>query len=189
MNYDTPLTAMVHNQRKGRIFRLGPTRDVDVVDLVSNTEFEQRARDGLHRKYDLRKIFVDPGESMDDTGLAGLDRPGARRAACARRQYGRDARRMRSTMPRTPASVRERTATLLADVETELRHTDTADDQIGEHAANAHDRLTAEIAKQVRRLEPEGHDPDADSQWRYLLGQRNRAQRVRALAEDAKSRR
>jgi SNF2 family DNA or RNA helicase len=70
INYDTPLTAMVHNQRKGRIFRLGQTRDVDVVDLVSNTEFEQRARERLHRKYDLRKIFVDPGESMDDTGLA-----------------------------------------------------------------------------------------------------------------------
>jgi hypothetical protein len=35
---------------------------------------------------------------------------------------------MRSTMPRTPASIRDRTAALLADVETELRHTDAADD-------------------------------------------------------------
>jgi len=57
------------------------------------------------------------------------------------------------------------------------------------HAADAHDRLTAEIAKQARRLEPEGNDPDAEAQWCYLLGQRNRAQRVRAVAEDAKSRR
>ena len=85
--------------------------------------------------------------------------------------------------------LRTRAAALLADVETELRHTDAADDQIGAHAADAHDTLTAEIAKQARRLDPEGNDPDAEAQWRYLLGQRNRAQRVRALAEDAKSRR
>jgi len=70
INYDTPLTAMVHNQRKGRIYRLGQKRDVDVVDLVSNTEFERRARERLTRKYHLRKTFVDAGESMDDTGLA-----------------------------------------------------------------------------------------------------------------------
>ena len=85
--------------------------------------------------------------------------------------------------------LRTRTAALLADVETELRHTDAADDQIGENAADAHDILTAEIAKQARRLEPEGNDPDAEARWRYMLGQRSRAQRVRALAEDAKRRR
>ena len=83
--------------------------------------------------------------------------------------------------------LRKRTAALLADVETELRHTDAADDQIGEHAADAHDKLTAAINKE--RLEPGGGDPDREARWLYMLGQRNRAQRVRAVAEDAKSRR
>jgi hypothetical protein len=49
----------------------------------------------------------------------------------------------------TKAEGLPRTATLLADVETELRHTDAADDQIGEHAADAHDTLTAEIASEL----------------------------------------
>ena len=84
INYDTPLTAMVHNQRKGRIYRLGQKQDVDVVDLVSNTEFERRARERLTRKYDLRKTFVDAGESMDDTGLAAyIARARAEKSAVA----------------------------------------------------------------------------------------------------------
>ena len=75
---------MVHNQRKGRIYRLGQKQDVDVVDLVSNTDFERRACERLTRKYDLRKTFVDAGESMDDTGLAAyIARARAEKSAVA----------------------------------------------------------------------------------------------------------
>jgi len=83
--------------------------------------------------------------------------------------------------------LRKRTAALLADVETELRHTDAADDQIGAHAADAHDKLTAAINKE--QLEPDGGDPDREARWLYMLGHRNQAQRVLAVADDAKQRR
>jgi SNF2 family DNA or RNA helicase len=71
INYDTPMTAMVHAQRNGRVNRLGQTRDVDLIDLVTDTPFEQRARQRMNQKYDLRNVFTDPGEGLDDTGLAG----------------------------------------------------------------------------------------------------------------------
>jgi len=83
--------------------------------------------------------------------------------------------------------LRTRTAALLADVETELRHTDAADDQIGDHAANVEDKLTAAINKE--QLEPGGDDPDREARWLCMLGHRNRAQRVLAVADDAKQRR
>jgi hypothetical protein len=70
IQFDTPMTAMVAEQRKGRINRLGQTQDVDLVDLTTNSDFEERARKRLTMKYDLRQIFADPGESLDDTGLA-----------------------------------------------------------------------------------------------------------------------
>jgi len=72
INYDTPMTAMVHAQRNGRIHRLGQTQDVDLVDLATDTEFEQRARQRMAAKYDLRSIFTDPGDAVDDTSLGGF---------------------------------------------------------------------------------------------------------------------
>ncbi|HVM98309.1 MAG TPA: DEAD/DEAH box helicase, partial [Candidatus Acidoferrales bacterium] len=71
IQYDTPMTAMVHEQRNGRINRVGQTQDVDLFDVVTPTPFEQRARNRLARKGDLRSIFTDPGEGLDDQGLAG----------------------------------------------------------------------------------------------------------------------
>jgi hypothetical protein len=44
--------------------------DVDLVDMVSDTPFEQRARVRLNRKYDLRSIFYGAGAAVDDHGLA-----------------------------------------------------------------------------------------------------------------------
>lgn len=72
IQYDTPMTAMVHQQRNGRIHRLGQTRDVDLIDLVTDTPFEGRARERMARKMDLRDVFTDPGDAVDDTGLAGF---------------------------------------------------------------------------------------------------------------------
>lgn len=56
IHYDTPQTAMVHAQRNGRIHRLGQTQDVDLLDVVTNTPYEEKARQRLAKKYDLRSI-------------------------------------------------------------------------------------------------------------------------------------
>lgn len=70
VNYDTPDTAKTHNQRIGRIHRIGQNDDVDIYDLVSNTAHETARRERLHRKYALGDIFQSPLESLDDTGLS-----------------------------------------------------------------------------------------------------------------------
>lgn len=67
---DTPLTAMVHAQRQGRIHRIGQTEDVELIDLVADHPAEQRARKRLADKYELRQIMTDPLEGLDDSGLA-----------------------------------------------------------------------------------------------------------------------
>lgn len=68
IHYDTPHTAMVHEQRSGRIFRNGQKQDVDLIDYATKTPFEQAARQRMGRKMDLRDIFLNEGG--DDTGLA-----------------------------------------------------------------------------------------------------------------------
>lgn len=71
VQYDTPMTAMVHAQRKGRIHRLGQTNPVEFLDLVANHPHEHAARHRLATKYELRDILTDPTLGQDDTGLAG----------------------------------------------------------------------------------------------------------------------
>lgn len=71
VQYDTPMTAMVHAQRRGRIHRLGQQNPVEFLDLVANHPHEQAARHRLATKYELRDILTDPTLGQDDTGLAG----------------------------------------------------------------------------------------------------------------------
>lgn len=70
--YDTPMTDMIHEQRNGRIYRTGQKQGVDLIDLVTDTPFEARARARMATKHDLRSIFTDPGDDLDDRGLAGF---------------------------------------------------------------------------------------------------------------------
>ena len=80
--YDTPVTAMAHAQRQGRINRLGQRNDVELIDLVADHPAEHRARERLRTKYGLREVMTDPSAGLDDTGVA---------AYLARRQVARDA--------------------------------------------------------------------------------------------------
>lgn len=68
---DTPVTAMLHAQRQGRINRIGQTEDIDLVDLVADHPSERRNRERLETKYGLRSIMTSPMEGLDDTGIAG----------------------------------------------------------------------------------------------------------------------
>jgi len=70
--YDTPDTAMVHNQRAGRVARIGQQNDVDLYDLIANHRFERNARARLSRKEDLRHVVTNPLDGLDDTGLASF---------------------------------------------------------------------------------------------------------------------
>ena len=68
--FDTPMTAMLHAQRGGRIHRVGQTEDVELLDLVSEHPAEARNRARLTKKYGLREVMTSPLEGLDDTGLA-----------------------------------------------------------------------------------------------------------------------
>lgn len=71
LNYDTPDTAMTHEQRAARIDRMGQTQDVTVRDYVTDTPVERTARKRLEDKYELSDVFQSPSELLDDTGFAG----------------------------------------------------------------------------------------------------------------------
>lgn len=70
--FDTPDTAMVHNQRAGRIARVGQKNNVDLYDLIANHAQERHARSRLARKQDLREVVTNPLDGLDDTGLAAF---------------------------------------------------------------------------------------------------------------------
>jgi len=70
VNMDTPMTAMTHGQRNGRIFRTGQKNDVELIDQVGNHASERRARDRLQRKYGLRDMMTSTMDGLDDTGVA-----------------------------------------------------------------------------------------------------------------------
>jgi len=70
VNFDTPDTSKTHEQRNGRIHRIGQNDDVTIHDLVSDTQFEARQRKRLKTKYAMGDIFQSPTEALDDTGLA-----------------------------------------------------------------------------------------------------------------------
>jgi len=71
VQYDTPDTAKTHEQRIGRMERLGQLNsDIEAVDMVSSTPYEARRRKRLETKEALREVFTSPTEMLDDTGLA-----------------------------------------------------------------------------------------------------------------------
>ncbi len=69
INFDTPLTSMLHEQRIAREVRTGQQHAVSVHDLVANSDFDRRARRRLEQKRQLRELMTNPAEMMDDTGL------------------------------------------------------------------------------------------------------------------------
>lgn len=71
IQYDTPMTAMTHAQRQGRIHRMGQRQNLEFMDLVMDHPHEDAARKRLKTKYDLREILTDPTIGQDDTGIAG----------------------------------------------------------------------------------------------------------------------
>ena len=71
IQHDIPQTAMVHNQRNGRVDRVGQQHDVQLIDLVHDHPAERAARERLSKKYELREIMTAPQVGLDDTGLAG----------------------------------------------------------------------------------------------------------------------
>ena len=69
LQYDTPMTAMTHAQRQGRVNRLGQKQNVELMDLAANHRFDRTARDRLKKKYALRELMTSPMERLDDTGV------------------------------------------------------------------------------------------------------------------------
>ena len=62
---DVPLTAMVYNQRIGRIMRTGQkNKNVTFRQYVTDTPFDQRARLREQRKEGLRDIVTSPNEAI-----------------------------------------------------------------------------------------------------------------------------
>jgi SNF2 family DNA or RNA helicase len=70
--FDSPMTAMVHAQRQGRINRVGQRNNVELMDLVSDHPSERKARERLKTKYALRDMLTSPMDNLDDTGLAAF---------------------------------------------------------------------------------------------------------------------
>lgn len=74
MQYDTPMTAMTHAQRRGRINRIGQKNNIELLDLVAEHAEEDKARKRLKDKYGLRDLVTSPLDGLDDTGVAGFIR-------------------------------------------------------------------------------------------------------------------
>jgi superfamily II DNA or RNA helicase len=70
--FDSPMTAMTHAQRNGRINRIGQKNDVELMDLVADHTSERNARERLKTKYALRELMSSSMEGLDDTGLASF---------------------------------------------------------------------------------------------------------------------
>lgn len=70
IQHDTPQTAKTHGQRRARIDRLGQKQNIDLIDLKANHPSEDKARDRLAKKYQLREFMLDPFDGADDSGLA-----------------------------------------------------------------------------------------------------------------------
>lgn len=69
--YDTPHTAMMHEQRIGRMERTGQiNKNITATDWTTNTPYEHNRRRRLTKKDALREVFTSPTEMLDDTDLA-----------------------------------------------------------------------------------------------------------------------
>ncbi len=71
MQYDTPMTAMSHAQRRGRIHRVGQTSNVELADVIPDHPSVKRDRKRLADKYALREVLTSPLDGLDDRGVAG----------------------------------------------------------------------------------------------------------------------
>jgi superfamily II DNA/RNA helicase len=67
-NFDSPDTAMLHEQRIGREARVGQKHVVSVRDAVVNVPYDRRRRKRVEDKMLLRTGLV--GSTVDDTGAA-----------------------------------------------------------------------------------------------------------------------
>ena len=68
--FDTPMTAMTWQQRRGRIHRVGQQHDVELMDLIADHPSERKARERLKNKDALRELMSSPMEGLDDSSLA-----------------------------------------------------------------------------------------------------------------------
>jgi len=71
IHHDIPSTAMVHNQRTARIWRLGQKDNVESITLQADHPWEKNNMERIKRKGVLGEIFQDPNGFQDDSGLAG----------------------------------------------------------------------------------------------------------------------
>ncbi len=88
VHFDTPHTAMVHEQRTGRSYRTGQEHDVHADTVLTDTAYEKTRRKRLERKGAMRDALTSPAEMLDDSGLAHRI---ARQADAARAKVVKDA--------------------------------------------------------------------------------------------------
>lgn len=70
INANVPDTSKTHEQRIGRIERLGQKNpSINVFDVVTNTPYEHDKLGNLNKKKGLRDIAAAPTESLDDSGM------------------------------------------------------------------------------------------------------------------------
>lgn len=71
-HYDQPMTAKTHEQRTGRMARIGQQREqVHVHNLIADTPLDHKNRRRVQDKYELAETYQESTELLDDTGRAG----------------------------------------------------------------------------------------------------------------------
>ena len=81
IHHDLPATAMTHNQRTARIWRVGQKDNVESMTLMADHPWERNNMERIKRKGVLGEIFQDPSGYLDDSGLCG-DLKSIRARAC-----------------------------------------------------------------------------------------------------------
>jgi hypothetical protein len=71
IHHDLPATAMCHNQRTARIWRVGQKDNVESITLMADSPWEKNNMERVKHKGVLGEIFQDPTDYLDDAGLAG----------------------------------------------------------------------------------------------------------------------
>lgn len=73
LHYDQPDTSKTHEQRTGRVHRIGQDRDaVNIHNVLADTPLDRRRKRRVEDKAVLGQTFQEPTELLDDTGLAHL---------------------------------------------------------------------------------------------------------------------
>jgi hypothetical protein len=66
------MTAKTHEQRTGRMARIGQQREqVHVHNLIADTPLDHKNRRRVQDKYELAETYQEATELLDDTGRAG----------------------------------------------------------------------------------------------------------------------